>query len=452
MAGQPLLPESERRWLHALLVLGTFLVGFYLLGQVAGVVLFFSDILFILVMAWLLAFVLSPVVSLILRTFPTLPRGLATILVYVVLFLAMTAIIVVAASNLAASIAGFVTELPNLNARLPEILAPWEDRLAGLGLRVDLVALAQSTLAGLGSLGTDLVRPLTALALASLGAIGNLLLIVFLSLFILIDKDSMVAFVNRLVPPRWADEARLFETSVASSFGGFIRGQAIQGVIYAAFAIVTHIVFGLDFAAASAGLVGLLQALPFFGAFVSWAPPVVVAALTRPEALLPSLVIMGIGWFIVMNIVQPRVMASAVGIHPVVVLASVLIGLKLYGIMGAIFAVPVAAVISAFFFHYLNRSSGAPRDVTSRAVRRIEQREGRRIRVPEAPPISGVPPTTDSGPAAAPAGKERPSLLPRRPVVRPPAGEDRDDGEESPPAPMEAPRTTMTDRAPDPAP
>ncbi|MBA2569744.1 MAG: AI-2E family transporter [Chloroflexi bacterium] len=440
MAGRSLLPEADHRWLHALLVMGTFVVGFFLLGQVAGIVLYFSDILFILVMAWMVAFVLSPVVSFILRTFPTLPRGLVTVLVYVVLFVALTALIVVIAGNLVASVAGFVSELPNLNARLPEILRPWEERLAGLGLQVDLVSLAQSTLAGVGSLGTDLVRPLTALAIASLGAIGNLLLIVFLSLFILIDKDGMVAFVNRLVPPRWADEARLFETSVASSFGGFLRGQAIQGVIYAVFAVVTHLVLGLDFTAASAGLVFLLQALPFFGAFVSWAPPVVVAALTQPEALIPALVIMGIGWFIVMNIVQPRVMASAVGIHPVVVLLSVLIGLKLYGVVGAIFAVPVAAVISAFFFHFLDRSAGGPRDVTSRAVRRVEEREGRRIRVPEAPGISASSPAPLPGPA-------RRSLF-RRPSTSRPSTE---------PAPQEAaPAADQTpainEPAPDPAP
>ncbi len=447
MAGRTLLPESEHRWLHALLVLGTLLVGFYLLGQVAGVVLFFSDVLFILAMSWLLAFVLSPVVSLLLRAFPALPRGLATILVYAVLFLALTAIVVVVAGSLATSIAGFVTELPSLSARLPEMLAPWEDRLAAFGLRVELVALARSTLAGLGSLGTDLVRPLTDLALASLGAIGNLMLIVFLSLFILIDKDRMVAFVNRLVPPRWADEARLFETSVASSFGGFMRGQAIQGVIYAAFAVFAHLAFGLDYTAASAGLVGLLQTLPFFGPFASWAPPVVVAALTRPDALIPAFIVMAIGWFVVMNIVQPRVMASSVGIHPVVVLASVLIGLKLYGVMGAIFAVPVAAVISAFFFHYLNRNSGAPRDVTSRAVRRVEQREGRRIRVPGAPSIPGIAPVAGADRSASRPGVERRSLLPQRPMARPRSDDSRETG----PVPAEG-QTAITDAAPDPAP
>ncbi|MDQ3448008.1 MAG: AI-2E family transporter [Chloroflexota bacterium] len=400
MASSPLLPESERRWLHSLLVLGTFVLGFLLLGMVAEVLIFFSDVLFILVMAWLLAFVLSPIVSVILRAFPTLPRGLVTILVYMVLFFGLSVVVVMAAQSLASSIAGFITELPTLNARLPEILAPWQERLAGLGLNVDLVSTAETALAGLANLGGDLVSPLTDLALASLGAIGTLLLIVFLSLFILIDKDSMVAFMNRLIPPRWADEARLFQTSVASSFGGFMRGQAIQGLIYAGFAVVTHLVLGLDFMPASAALVGLLQALPFFGPFASWAPPVVVAALTNPGALLPALIIMAVGWFIVMNIVQPRVMASAVGIHPVVVLASVLIGLKLYGVTGAIFAVPVAAVISAFFFFYLNRSGGGPRDVTSRAARRVEEREGRKVRVPAAPAIARGDAAAASGRAA----------------------------------------------------
>jgi AI-2E family transporter len=95
-----------------------------------------------------------------------------------------------------------------------------------------------------------------------------------------------------------------------------------------------------------------------------------------------------------MNFVQPRVMASSVGIHPVVVLISVLIGLRLQGVVGAIFAVPVAAIISAFFFYYLNQSQGGPRDVTSRAARRLEEREGRPVRVPMPPAVGATPGAT----------------------------------------------------------
>ncbi|HSH21304.1 MAG TPA: AI-2E family transporter, partial [Candidatus Caenarcaniphilales bacterium] len=350
------LPESERRWLHAALVLGTLVLALVLLGQVSVILLFFSDILLVLLLAWLFAFMISPLVSLVLRAFPRAPRVIVVALIYLVLFVGLSAITLVAAGSLGNSIGNFVRQLPTLQARLPEVLAPWQAGLLGLGFQVDLVAAARDALNVVAGLGDDLVGPLRDLALASLGILGNLLIVVFLSLFIVLDKDRIIAYFNRLVPPQYSDEARLFETSVASSFGGFIRGQAIQGVIYAAIAAATHLVFGLDFLPASAALAGVLQALPFFGPFVSWAPPVVVAVLTRPEVALPTLIVMGIGWFVVMNIVQPRVMASAVGIHPVAVLVSVLVGLKIAGIAGAIFALPFAAVLASFFHHFLNRS------------------------------------------------------------------------------------------------
>ena len=77
-------------------------------------------------------------------------------------------------------------------------------------------------------------------------------------------------------------------------------------------------------------------------------------------------------------------MQGAVGIHPIVVLGSVLIGSRLAGIPGAIFGIPIAAVLSAFFFHFLHRSSG-DRTVAGRAARRLSEREGRPVRIPREP-------------------------------------------------------------------
>jgi predicted PurR-regulated permease PerM len=93
---------------------------------------------------------------------------------------------------------------------------------------------------------------------------------------------------------------------------------------------------------------------------------------------------MGIGWLLVMNLLQPRLMQEAVGIHPIVVLGSVLIGAKVAGIAGAIFGIRFAAVISAFFFHYLAMTRDtAP--VAERAAKRVEKREGRPIGFPREP-------------------------------------------------------------------
>jgi predicted PurR-regulated permease PerM len=382
------LIESEGRWIRALLILATLTVALVFAGLAANVVLYFSDIILILIMAWLFAFVLSPLVGGIKRYLPVAPRSLVVVTVYAVLFLILSAIVLVIASQLAASIVSFTDELPSLQRRLPEILAPWNERLAELGLQVDLVLVSNQALEEIANSSGELLGPLRELALASLSTLGNLMFMVFLSLFIVIDKDGLLGFINQVTPPRFAEEMRLFQTSVASSFGGFIRGQAIQGVVYGAIALAGSIALGLDFVPLTTALVAIFQMIPFFGPFVSWAPPVVAAVLTQPDAIIWITLVMAAGWFVTMNLVQPRVMASSVGIHPVVVLVSVLIGLRLQGVVGAIFAIPVAAVISAFFFHYLNRSQGGPRDVTSRAARRLEVRQGRPIRVPTPPPVT----------------------------------------------------------------
>jgi hypothetical protein len=81
------------------------------------------------------------------------------------------------------------------------------------------------------------------------------------------------------------------------------------------------------------------------------------------------------------------VMSQAVGIHPIVVLISVIIGLKVAGIAGAIFALPFAAVIASFFHYFVGSRANQPRDVTSRAAKRVGEREGRRVRVPAAPAV-----------------------------------------------------------------
>jgi hypothetical protein len=101
-----------------------------------------------------------------------------------------------------------------------------------------------------------------------------------------------------------------------------------------------------------------------------------------------------------MNVISPRMMSGAVGIHPIVVLASVVIGGKIAGIAGAIFGIPIAAVLSVFFFHWFGRSreNGT---VTDRATKRLAQREGRDVRRPREP-VPGVDADVDEV-AGAPA-------------------------------------------------
>jgi predicted PurR-regulated permease PerM len=396
-----LMPITRRqaRLLDTLLILATIGLGIVVIGMVGKIFFDFGDVILTFFLAWLIAFVLSPIVRWIIAHVPRLPRIVAVVVVYLLLFTGMIGVIVFIAQTLATGISEFIDYLPQLTSDLPHILAPLQSWLDQIGFgQIDLVVTAEQILTSVRDSATGLVGPLQSIAVASLGAIGTTLIVVILSVYILIDQERIQAFLNRMVPPGQRDEAKLLETSVSRSFGGFLRGQAAIGFAYAAVALATSALLGLDFIAVTTAASGLLMAIPFFGPFVSWAPPVIVAVFTDPGLILPALVIMMIGWFVVMNILQPRLMANAVGLHPIVVLASVIIGAKVAGVAGAIFGIPIAAVLSSLFFHYLE-IFGEDRTVTARAARRVESREGRRVRVPREPKAGVDADVEGTGPA-----------------------------------------------------
>ena len=375
----------ERRLVGAILVLATVVLFFVAVNLVASAVGYFGDILLAFFLAWLLAFIISPIVVRIAAAIPGLPHVVATVVVYTVIVAALVVLLLVVAQALANSISQFAASIPTIRSDLPAIVAPIQGWLDSIGLgQVDVAAQGLILLDNIDEVAGSLIVPIQSFAVASIGAVGMTLIIFFLSVYMVIDRDQIMAFIFRVVPPSYAGEARLLQTSVARSFGGFLRGQALMGIVYFAITLATNLVLGLPLAALTSVAAGILMAIPFFGPFVSWAPPVAVAMIFQPSALLPVAVIMIAGWFVIMNVMQPRIMQGAVGIHPIVVLGSVLIGSRIAGIPGAIFGIPIAAVASAFFFHYLHRSSG-DRTVADRAARLLSEREGRPVRVPREP-------------------------------------------------------------------
>src|SRR3990172_3050808 len=97
------MEDRERRWLGALLVLGTMTVAVILIGQVAAIVSYFNDIILIFFLAWLLAFILSPVPTTVERWVPSLPRIIVVVVTYLVLLVGLLLVAIVTAQALAGS-------------------------------------------------------------------------------------------------------------------------------------------------------------------------------------------------------------------------------------------------------------------------------------------------------------------------------------------------------------
>jgi len=359
----PPLSDGDRRALRLLLYLALIAVGFVVISFLATIAVYFSDTVAIFFLAWLLAFLLDPFASWLVRASPAgaLPRGVAVLLVYALIAILLVVVAVVIADSLAGSITQFVQAAPRLRQDLPTVLAPIQTLVDAVGLgQFKLAAGAIGILDSFNQGSFELLGPIQQIAAFGVNAFGTFSIILFLSVYMAADGNRLRLGFHRLFPARFEANLAVFENSVARSFGGFVRGQVILGVSYGAIAFVTCVVLGLPYLPLVVGVVTVLHMVPFFGPFVSWTPPVIVAALFAPAALVPAILIMGISMLLLMNLVQPRIMGDAVGLHPIVVLGSVLVGGKIAGVLGAIFSVPIAAVLAAIVVQWRHRAVEAP--------------------------------------------------------------------------------------------
>ena len=181
-----------------------------------------------------------------------------------------------------------------------------------------------------------------------------------------VDRDRILAKVNRIVPNRYKDEFFIFERSVARAFGGFLRAQLILAVVQAILVAVVGGIFGIPFLFLVATLSAIVMLIPFFGPPLALIPPV-VAALIYTNGFIPVTLILLVVQTGLVNWLQPKLMQGALGLHPLLVLVGLLIGSTVAGVWGALFGIPVIAVINVFINYLLFRA------VPNAALPEVEQ-------------------------------------------------------------------------------
>ena len=347
--------DRRAEWIEALVVLTTLAAGFVVLGFLASYFDNYSRIILIFFFAWLLAFLISPVADWLQRRLMHLPRPVAVIAVIVPVIVIGAIVLVKVVASLAESFVELAGALPDLAAHPPSFLTDLQRWLDSVGIHVDVIGSFQAILSNVVQNAVDLMVGLLGGLLSAAGTIVDSIVVVSLAVFMAIDRDKIMRVGLDLTPPDKREDAMLFRHSVGSAAAGFLRSQLVLGGLYGIWAFFVSLIFGLPFGPATAFLAGVIMAIPIYGPYVSWLPPVVVALLVRPEIAIVVAVVMLVGWFIDENILAPIVRAGALELNPIVVTFAFLLGAELAGAIGAIVAIPAAAVIQAFLVKYIER-------------------------------------------------------------------------------------------------
>jgi predicted PurR-regulated permease PerM len=344
----------ERRWLVLFLALGSAYFGFLLAERLLGFIGGFGSILLILFLAWLLAFVMSPLVAGIQRQ-TDLPRPAVVVGAYLLALVVFGFVLFYTGAAITQQVAELARNYPQTERDILATLAEWERGLEFGRLQVDLTDLYASAVSELGRVGRDIVESAQEVAGVTVAALGGLFLIIVLSLYMLMDSSRILARLRAAVPRRYTDEAQLLERSVVRAFGGFLRAQLILAVIQALLVAVVGTIFAIPYLFLWGTLSALAMLIPFFGPPLALVPPIVGAALFTGAAI-PVAVILFVVQTVLVNWLQPRLMRGALGLHPILVLVGLLLGAQVAGVWGALFGIPVIAVIWVFTSYLVFRT------------------------------------------------------------------------------------------------
>jgi predicted PurR-regulated permease PerM len=306
----------------------------------------FVNAIVILVLAMAVAFLLSPLVNFLVKY--NVPPVLATLIVYIfvlgaigVLGYQLIFILIQQAVTFSNTITNFASALPEkfrsfINFLHAEGGIPYENINAIINEIQNQATEFAKTLAG-GALGFFFI--LTDVFI-------NIMLVLVLSFYLTIDgkriRDSLVS----LAPKRWLSNLLLFEDALEHVVGNYIRGQLTLALIVGVATSVACIMTGLqDYALICGVLAFLFETIPMVGPALASITPLLLSLLL-PDPFPRTFIVVAcfVGLQVIeSNVLGPRIVGHAVGLHPVAAILALLIGARLFGVFGALLATPVVA-------------------------------------------------------------------------------------------------------------
>lgn len=292
-----------------------------LFGHLFSVILLF-------IFAAVIALLLTPVIDFMQRaSLLRSHRSAAVLVLYVAIFAVIGGIMALVAPNLV-----------DQARHVPQLVSQLQRSLADHGINVDLNSLVPSAV----SLGST-INIVTSVA----ATVVAIVLVVVISFYLLADGRALIATLRNLFPE---NTHRFDFTMVAtgSVIAAYMRGQLLMSLIIGSYTALALSLIGVHYAIVIGVAAFLLEFVPIIGAVIAMALGVVVALLQSPLLALLAGIAGLIGHALEAYVIGPRVSGHVTKLHPLVAMAALLIGAEAAGILGALFAVPLAAMANIF--------------------------------------------------------------------------------------------------------
>ncbi len=343
-------------------------VGVSVLVAFAALVVAFSDFIGPLVLALMLAYLMHPVAAALERFTPLSWRASVTLVYFLLAALVLALLtatgfaLVQQAEGLYVVVQNFLlTDLPrwlNYLSTHTYTFGPWVVDLR----RYDFTALNDQLLTSVQPLIGQLGALISQLAASTLQVLGWMAFIWLISYFLLAESGRVSSDVVTIRIPGYQEDLRRMGRELGRIWNAFLRGQLTIAFIAMVWAWLWLTVVGAPMALVLAFLAAAARFVPYIGPVVLYTITALVIlfqptgawGLAAWQQALLAIGGMFVGDNIIDNFVTPRILGNALGVHPAAVLLTALIGAKLFGVLGLLFAAPTLASLR-LFGHYIMR-------------------------------------------------------------------------------------------------
>lgn len=310
----------------------------------AVVLWFLGDVLLPFVLGGAIAYFLDPVADRLERL--GLSRVAATFLITVVGILAFVILLLLVIPalidqavdlfNVAPTLFGNLRDF--LIARFPEVMDTESP------LRQSLISVGET----IQSRGGELLNTVLSSAAGFINIVMLFVIVPVVAVYLLLDWDNMVARIDELLPRDHAPTIRKLAADIDKTLASFIRGMGTVCIILGTYYAVALMVIGLQFGLVVGFIAGLVTFIPYLGALIGGALAIGLALFQFWGDWLSIGLVAGVfvlGQVIEGNVLTPKLVGSSVGLHPVWLILALSIFGTLFGFVGMLVAVPVAAAI-----------------------------------------------------------------------------------------------------------
>ncbi len=317
-----------------------------------------SEILLPFVAGLAIAYLLTPLTDRLERA--GINRLVAALTIITVVVLAIIVLILLVAPLLGSQLSSFIDNIPGYVSKLRAVISdpsrPWVQKIVGAGLNSDK-GISDLVSQGAGWLTT---------ALKSLWSGGSALVSLFslvvvtpvIAFYLIYDWHSMIRTADSWIPLHQRDTVRGLAREVDAAIAGFVRGQSAVCLVLGSFYAIALTVAGLNFGLLIGLISGLITFIPYVGSMTGLILALAVAVAQFWPDYIPILIMLGIflaGQFLEGNVLAPKLVGESVGLHPVWLIFALLAFGYLFGFVGLLVAVPLAATIGVLARFALRR-------------------------------------------------------------------------------------------------